>query len=339
MKVDITSPRLTAGFEAEPGEVIAVVGANGAGKTTLLRVLAGLQAASGSILLGDRQLVGLPAHERNVGWVPQDRVLFDHLSALDNAAFGLRSRGISRGSARRAARSWLGQLGVGDLAHRRPPGLSGGEAARVALARALAPGPDLVLLDEPLTALDAATRDEVRRLLREVLSGGPAPTLIVTHDPVDVVALADRLLVLEDGRLIQDGAPTAVAAAPRSAWVAGLLGQNAWRGTSDESGLQVDGGGHISAAELLPAGRAALALVEPSTITLHRIRPEGSARNVITGEVAELRSLGGRVRVVVRGEPVVTAEVTLAAAAELSLAEGGLVFASIKATEVRLVDV
>jgi molybdate transport system permease protein len=163
--------------------------------------------------------------------------------------------------------------------------------------------------------------------------------LVVTHDPVDVVALADRIVVLEAGRVVQDDTPAAVAEAPRTAWVAGLLGQNAWRGVTDATGLLVDGGGHVTAAEPLAPGRPALAMVEPSVVTLHRRRPQGSARTVIEGDVAEVRSLGGRVRVVVAGTPRVTAEVTVAAAADLRLADGGTVYAGVKATGVRLVDV
>jgi molybdopterin-binding protein len=339
MKASITTPWVTADLAAEPGEVIAVVGPNGAGKSTLLRALAGLTAATGSILLSGREVIDLPPQQRGIGWVPQERMLFERSSALDNAAYGLRARGIPRAEARRTALEWLQQLGIADLADRRPSALSGGQAARVALARALAPEPALVLLDEPLAALDAATRDDVRRLLRSTLTRSRAPALIVTHDVVDVVALADRVLVLEQGKVAQDATPTAVAAAPQTAWVAGLLGQNAWRGTTDDTGLVVDGGGHVSAAEPGPPGHAALALAEPSAITLHRRRPEGSARTVIEGDVAELRALGGRVRVVVRGRPDVMAEVTAAAAAELRLAEGGYVYASLKATEVRIVHV
>jgi molybdate transport system permease protein len=330
---------VAATLEAAPGEVVALVGPNGAGKTTLLRVLAGLQPATGSLRLDDREVHGLAPQRRNVGWVPQERLLFAHMSALDNVAYGLRARGVSRASARRTALSWLDRLGVADLAGRRPDALSGGQAARVALARALAPAPGLVLLDEPLAALDASSRDDVRRLLRDTLAGGPAPALIVTHDPVDVVALADRLVVLEKGRVVQAGTPAEVTRAPRSTWIADLLGQNAWRGTTDATGLLVDGGGHITAAEPLPPGLSALALAEPSAVTLHRRRPEGSARTVLQGQIGDLRSLGGRVRVVVHAEPDVTAEVTVAAAADLRLADGGPVFATLKATEVRLVDV
>ncbi len=339
MKAVVTTPWVTATVEASPGEVVALVGPNGAGKSTLLRALAGLQQAEGSVVVDGRELRGLAPQQRNIGWVPQERMLFEHMTALDNAAYGLRARHVGRTAARRTALAWLDRLGIADLASRRPHALSGGQAARVALARALAPAPDLVLLDEPLAALDAASRDDVRRLLRDTLAGGAAPALIVTHDPVDVVALADRLLVVEDGRVVQAGTPAEVARAPRSTWIADLLGQNAWRGTTDATGLQVEGGGHITAAEPLPAGLSALALAEPSAVTLHRNRPEGSARTVLQGQIGDLRSLGGRVRVVVHGHPDVTAEVTVAAAADLRLAEGGLVFATLKATEVRLVDV
>jgi molybdate transport system permease protein len=339
MRASIVTPWVAADLAAEPGEVVAVVGPNGAGKSTLLRALAGLQPATGTVRLGEREVGALPPHERRIGWLPQDRVLFDRKSALDNAAFGLVAQGVRRAAARRTALQWLEKLGVGDVAARRPGELSGGQAARVALARTLAPVPELVLLDEPLAALDAATRDDVRRLLRTTLTSGRAPTLLVTHDVVDVVALADRVLVLEDGRLRQDATPAAVATAPQTSWVAGLLGQNAWHGTTDATGLVVLGGGHVSAAEPGAAGQQALALAEPAAVTLHRRRPEGSARTVIEGDVVELRALGGRVRVVVRGTPDVTAEVTAAAAAELRLAEGGPVYATIKATEVRIVHV
>jgi molybdate transport system permease protein len=339
MRASIVTPWVSADLHAEPGEVVAVVGPNGAGKSTLLRALAGLQPATGSLRLGDRDVVDLPPPARGIGWVPQDRLLFERMSALDNAAYGLVSRGVRRSAARRTAQGWLDRLGVGDAAARRPGELSGGQAARVALARALAPAPALLLLDEPLAALDAATRDDVRRLLRSTLTASTAPTLFVTHDVVDVVALADRVLVLEEGQVRQDATPAEVARAPQTAWVAGLLGQNAWRGTTDATGLLAAGGGHVSAAEPGPPGREALALAEPSAVTLHRRRPEGSARTVIEGDVAELRALAGRVRVAVHGRPSVLAEVTAAAAAELRLAEGGYVYASIKATEVRIVHV
>lgn len=336
MRASITSAFVTTEISAAPGELVAVVGPNGAGKTSLLRALAGLLEASGSIELDGREIGHLPTYARGVGWVPQAPSLFGHLSARDNVAFPLRAKGMRRGPARAAAQAWLDRLGVGDLGDARPDSLSGGQVARVALARALVADPDLLLLDEPLAALDSSTRDDVRRVLRTTLSGGRTPVLFVTHDPVDVAALADRVVVLEAGRLVQSGTPAELAEAPRSTWIAGLLGQNAWRGICDGSGLVADGG-HIAAAEPLASGTAALALCEPAAVTLHRTRPEGSARTVLRGDIGELRSLGGRVRVTLTSQPPVVAEVTIAAAADLRLAAGGEVWAAIKATEVRLV--
>jgi ABC-type sulfate/molybdate transport systems ATPase subunit len=336
VRIDVAHPRITAALAAEAGEVVAVVGPNGAGKTSLLRALVGLLPVTGSVELAGRDVSGLPVHERRIGWVPQEPSLFAHLSALDNVGYPLRAQGLGRAAARSRAQEWLDRLDVGELARRRPAHLSGGQLARVSLARALAGEPDLLLLDEPLAALDTETRDEVRRLLRRTLAGGRAPVLVVTHDPIDVVALADSLVVLEGGVVVQQGTPGQVAAAPRSTWIASLLGQNSWPGTTDATGLRVSGG-HITAAEPLPVGVSALALCQPSAVTLHREPPGGSARTVMVGEVGELRSFGGRVRVCVLSDPPITAEVTVAAAVDLHLADGGQVWAALKATEVTLV--
>ncbi len=341
MKADLAvtagSFTVRAAISGAPGQVVALVGPNGAGKSTLLRGLAGLAPARGSLELDGVELSGLPPEDRGIGWVPQAGLLFPHLSALDNTAYGLRAHGVRRGDARRQAQDWLERLGVGHLADRLPAQLSGGQAQRVALARALVGDPALVLLDEPLGALDASTRDDVRRTLRTVLTASRATSIVVTHDPVDAVALADRMVVLEDGAVLQDGSVAEVTASPRSPWVAELLGQNAWRGTAGGDGLQVAGGGSLSAAEVLPAGVAALALAWPGSVALHRDRPVGSPRNVLIGEVLEATALGSRVRVRVASTPPVTAEVTAASAAELRLADGGPVWATLKATEVRLV--
>jgi molybdate transport system permease protein len=336
LQARIVTALVEAELDAAKGEVVAIVGPNGSGKTSLLRALTGLLKSTGSIVLNGRDISALPAADRQIGWLPQAPSLFPHLTARDNVVFALRARGTVRDDARVAASALLSRLSVGDVADLKPAKLSGGQVARVALARALAADPQLVLLDEPLAALDSGTRDDVRQLLRSTLAGGAAPVLIVTHDPVDVVALADRLVVLEEGRVVQTGTPAAVAASPRSTWIAGLLGQNAWRGTSDETGLVVDSA-HIAAAEPIAPGLDALALCEPSAVTLHRSAPEGSARNVLRGDVADVRSLSGRVRVSVSSVPPVMAEITVAAAADLLLADGGEVWASIKATEVRLV--
>ena len=337
LQVQVGQHLVTASLAARAGEVLALVGPNGSGKTTLLRALAGLLPAAGSLTLAGRSVLHLGPADRHIGWVPQGGVLLPRMTARDNVAYGPRSRGVSLARARTQAEGWLERLGALELADRTPDQLSGGQAQRVCLARALATDPALLLLDEPLAALDATTRDDVRRLLRSVLADGTAPAVVVTHDPVDALVLADRVLVLEDGVLVQDAPTAEVALRPRSPWVAGLLGLNAWRGTATTDGLAVDGGGQVTAAEPLPWGTEALALVAPAAVALYRDEPSGSPRTVFSGDILETRTLGGRVRVVVASTPVVIAEVTVAAAAELRLADGGRVWATAKATEVRLV--
>ncbi|MEE1930118.1 ABC transporter permease [Streptomyces sp. TRM 70351] len=339
LHADVTgADRLT--LAAGPGTTIAVVGPNGAGKTTLLRALLGLtDRAHARLRLGERDVTALPPHRRGVAWVPQDGALFPHLNALANTAYGLRAQGVPRVRARAAARAWLERLGVGHLAHRRPGQLSGGQAQRVALARALAARPRLLLLDEPLAALDQATRARVRHTLRTHLAGFGGVCLLVTHDPVEAVSLADRVLVLDAGRALQDAPPAEVARHPRSPWVARMLGRNAWPGTATADGLALPGGGRIVAAEPVEPGTRALAVVAPEAVSLHRERPGGSPRNVWPGTVRELTAAGSRVRVLLScdGLPDLLAEVTPAAAAELGLADGRAVYAGVKATEVTLV--
>ncbi|MFI1888434.1 ABC transporter permease [Streptomyces jumonjinensis] len=329
--------RLT--LDAEPGSTIAVVGPNGAGKTTLLRALLGLTPrAHAELRLGDAEVTGLPPHRRGVAWVPQDGALFPHLSALGNTAYGLRAQGVPRAEARRAALSWLERLGVGPLAHRRPAQLSGGQAQRVALARALAARPRLLLLDEPLAALDQTTRARVRHTLRTHLESFGGVCLIVTHDPVEAVSLADRVLVLEEGRALQYAPPAEVTRHPRSPWVARMLGRNAWPGTATGDGLSLPGGGRLIAAEPLPAGAPALAVIAPEAVSVHRREPDGSPRNVWPGTVREITATGSRLRVLITSPeaPDLVAEITPQAAAELGLAEGAAVWTSVKATEVSL---
>jgi len=328
---------------AEPGTTLAVVGPNGAGKTTLLRSMAGLLATvTAEVQLGGRDLSPLPPHRRGVGWVPQAGVLFPHLTALDNAAYGLRATGRSRRAARATANEWLHRLDVGHLSDRRSGTLSGGETQRVALARAFAAGPALLLLDEPLSALDATVRSTTRSLLRQHLASYDGVCLLVTHDVVEAVALADRVLVLEGGRLVQDGTPTEVTRSPRSRWVAELFGWNSANGTASAHGVVVGGCFEVVAADPLPAGTegtAALACIAPSAVAVHRERPAGSPRNAWSGRVLEVVPSGSRLRVLVvadNGAPDLVAEVTPAAAAELGLVEGVDVWVSVKATEVRL---
>ncbi|MGW0392750.1 ABC transporter permease [Streptomyces sp. NPDC003042] len=327
-------------LDAEPGTTIAVVGENGAGKTTLLRALLGLTPrAHAELRLGDTDVTALPPHRRQVAWVPQDGALFPHLTALANTAYGLRAHRVDRAEARRQAQAWLDRLGVGHLAHRKPAQLSGGQAQRVALARALAARPRLLLLDEPLAALDQTTRAHVRHTLRTHLAGFGGVCLIVTHDPVEAVSLADRVLVLADGRTLQDAPPAEVTRHPRSPWVARMLGRNAWPGTATADGLTLAGGGRLVVAETLPEGARALAIIPPEAVSVHRDRPGGSPRNIWPGTVREITAVGSRLRVLVGSSqaPDLVAEITPEAAAELGVADGAAVWTSVKATEVTLV--
>ncbi|WP_406378871.1 ABC transporter permease [Streptomyces sp. NBC_01618] len=328
-------------LDAAPGTTIAVVGPNGAGKTTLLRALLGLTPrARARLRLGDTDVTALPPHRRQVAWVPQDGALFPHLSALTNTAYGLRAHGVPRAEARREAQEWLDRLGVGGLAHRRPAQLSGGQAQRVALARALAARPWLLLLDEPLAALDQTTRAHVRHTLRTHLAGFGGVCLIVTHDPVEAVSLADRVLVLDEGRILQYAAPAEVTRHPRSPWVARMLGRNAWPGTAAADGtLGLADGGRLVVADSLAEGTAALAIIAPEAVSVHEDRPGGSPRNVWPGTVRELTAVGSRLRVVIASEevPDLVAEITPEAATELGLSEGTAVWTGVKATEVTVV--
>ncbi|MGW0363040.1 ABC transporter permease [Streptomyces sp. NPDC002990] len=327
-------------LDAEPGTTIAVVGENGAGKTTLLRALLGLTPrAHAELRLGGDDVTALPPHKRQVAWVPQDGALFPHLSAVANTAYGLRARGIPRAEARREAQAWLDRLGVGHLAHRKPAQLSGGQAQRVALARALAARPRLLLLDEPLAALDQTTRAHVRHTLRTHLAGFGGVCLLVTHDPVEAVSLADRVLVLADGRTLQDAPPAEVTRHPRSPWVARMLGRNAWPGTASADGLALAAGGRLVVAEALPEGSEALAIIAPEAVSVHRDRPGGSPRNVWPGTVREITAVGSRLRVLIASPeaPDLVSEITPEAAAELGIVDGAEVWTSVKATEVTLV--
>jgi molybdate transport system ATP-binding protein len=348
--VDRGGFRLRADFAVAAGEVLGVLGPNGAGKTTLLRALAGLAPlSSGRISLGGTVLDDagagsfLPAEDRPVGLVFQNYRLFPHLSVRDNVAFAGRVRGASRRAARTAAAPWLDRLGLAELAGRKPAQLSGGQAQRVALARALAAEPRLLLLDEPLAALDARTRPQVRTELAGHLAGFAGPALLVTHDPLEAMVLADRLLVLEDGRVVQQGAPAEVARRPANQYVARLVGLNLYAGRVESGGgVRLDGGGALIAAaatadqaETALAGQRVLVAVSPTAILLHADRPERvSARNVWPATVAGLELLTDRVRVRLDGQPPALVDITPAALAELRLGVGSAVWLSAKATEV-----
>lgn len=323
---------------ASPGTVVAVLGPNGAGKTTALRALAGLRRLDGGhvTLAGrdlDRPATGtfVPPERRRVAWVPQDHLLFPHLSVLENVAFGPRSGGVPRAEARARARSELEAVGLAEVAGVRPRALSGGQAQRVALARALAGAPDLVLLDEPLAALDATTRATTRRDLGRRLAGVPAATVLVTHDPLDALVLAQHLVVVEDGGVVQAGPVTEVTARPRTRYVADLVGTNLLRGRADGTTVRVG-----DAAVTVPEPRTGevFLTIPPSALALHPERPTGSARNAWPCTVAAVDMLGERVRVELAGPLPLTAEITPAALVALGLQVGDPVWAAAKATEV-----
>jgi molybdate transport system ATP-binding protein len=330
---------LDVSIEAAPGEIVAVLGPNGAGKSTFLRAVAGLVPLhrgrvelDGVVLEDVARRIHLPPERRPIGVVFQDYLLFPHLSALENVAFGLRARGVAAREARTRAGSWLDRLGLREHADAKPQALSGGQAQRVALARALAIDPRLLLLDEPLAALDASTRGPVRRDLRRHLASFPGIRIVITHDPLEAVALADRLVILEYGRVVQTGTPGEVTQRPRSRYVADLVGVNLLLGNATAGQVALSGGASLQSADDIDG--EVFAVIHPRAVALHRTRPEGSPRNVWRGRASVLDFQGDRVRVGVEGEMPIIAEVTPAAVSDLDLAEGGEVWVSVKATEI-----
>jgi molybdate transport system ATP-binding protein len=336
-----------AAFEAEAGETVALVGPNGSGKSTLVMAIAGLLPPSEGTISLDGDVLDdggghVPPERRPIGVVFQDLLLFPHLSAVENVAFGLRARGTDASEARKRARGALERLGLGDRAGARPRDLSGGEAQRVALARALIGEPALLLLDEPLSALDAGARVEVRELVREQLRGFPGVRVVVTHDPIEAAALADRLILLELGRVTQIGSPEEIRTAPRSRYAADFVGINAFQGRLERL---ADGAGRLVLGEgaevVVPWPESfqrgdVIALLRPADVTLSLEAPKGSARNAFDGPVSWIAIDGDLARVRVASEPPLVAEVTLGSVERLGLREGVRVWASFKAVEVRV---
>ncbi|MFM9446425.1 ABC transporter ATP-binding protein [Streptomyces acidiscabies] len=320
-------------LKATPGEVLALLGPNGAGKTTALRAMAGLlPLTSGHLHLDGHPLENTPPESRPVGVVFQDYLLFPHLTALDNIAFGPRCRGATKSESRTQAKEWLTRMGLTNHATTKPRNLSGGQAQRVALARALATNPRLLLLDEPLAALDARTRLEVRAQLRHHLADFEAVAIIVTHDPLDAMVLADRLVVIEQGTIVQEGTPADIARHPRTDYIAQLVGLNLYKGTAKGTTVTLPAGQQITTSEHL-TGPACVAF-PPSAVTLHRTRPENtSARNLWHCQVAGLESHGDQIRADLKGDLPLTADLTTAAAADLNLHPGTEIWASLKATQ------
>jgi molybdate transport system ATP-binding protein len=341
--------QLAAEVVAESGETLGLLGPNGSGKSTLVGALAGLVPLDdGEVRVADSiwestaHAVRLRPQLRSVGVLFQDLLLFPALSAIENVAYGLRARGERRAQARARARDLMEGLGIGHLAGRAPATLSGGEAQRVALARALATDPDLLLLDEPLSALDIANRSEARRVLREVLHEFAGVKIVVTHEPLEAMALADRLIILEAGRVVQGGTPSEIRAHPRSRYTATLVGLNFVTGAlvTDGGHQSIDTGdgrvviGHTG----LAPGTQVLATIHPRAVTLgtQPHRPSSSARNVFEATVAGMDLAGDRVRVVLDSHPPLTAEITAESLDELDLATARRVWAAVKATQIEV---
>jgi molybdate transport system ATP-binding protein len=319
--------------------VVAIVGPNGAGKTTLLRALAGLVPLGRGQVVIDGTIVEEPARairvrpeDRRLGVVFQDHRLFTNLTALENVAFGLRATGTPRAEARRRAATWLERVGLPDVAGRRPRELSGGQAQRVALARVLVTEPAVLLLDEPLAAVDASARAELRSLLRTELHRYPGSRLVVTHDPIEAAALAERVVVMEDGRITQQGPLVEVTTQPKSRWIADMVGLNLLAGTANGTTVTLANGETVATADAMDG--AAFVAFRPNAVTLHRRPPDGSARNLWKGRVTELYPIGDRARIRIEGPVPLIAEVTAGAVAQLHLADAGEIWAALKATEI-----
>ncbi|MGA0208546.1 MAG: sulfate/molybdate ABC transporter ATP-binding protein [Candidatus Nanopelagicales bacterium] len=324
---------LDARLACQPGETVALLGPNGAGKSTILKAIAGLQPIDDGRITIDGAIVDeptsntfLPPEQRRVGMVFQDYLLFPHMTVRQNIEFGPKNVRLPPSS------EWVDALGLTELLDRRPAQLSGGQAQRVALARALATDPNVLLLDEPLAALDASTKQTVRGDLRHFLQKFERGTVMVTHDPLDALVLADRIVVIEDGRVTQAGPTAQVASEPRTDYLATVLGVTLLRGTASAGVFECETGGTLIAST--PITGKVVAIIRPQAISLHRNRPEGSARNVWHTTISAVDAQHDQVRVTLAGPPPLTAAITPAAVAELDIAPGQQVWASLKATDI-----
>ncbi|MDQ3766728.1 MAG: ABC transporter ATP-binding protein [Actinomycetota bacterium] len=337
---------LEARLDVPDGMTVALLGPNGAGKSTLVDALAGLlPIEEGEVVVGgdvwerpsDR--VKLAPRARSIGVMFQGLLLFPALTALDNVAFGLRAQGVGRAEARSRAAEHLARFNVEEVAAQRPSELSGGQAQRVALARAIAVEPAVLLLDEPMSALDVANRTESRRTLRRALADFKGVKMIITHDPFEAMALADRLLILEEGRVTQQGSSSDMLRRPRSGYVASLAGINLLEGEVESQGrLRLsEGRGRLAIpSDAANAGDLVLASISPQAVTLSMAPPASSARNVFAGNVDAIEIFGQRARVSLETEPPLTAEVTLDAVTALGIRQGAKAWASVKATQVEV---
>jgi molybdate transport system ATP-binding protein len=335
-------------LELDDGDVLAVLGPNGAGKSTLLSLIAGLlRPDDGRIVLADTVVtdtasgVFVPPHARGVAMLAQQALLFPHMSVAANVAYAPRCKGHSRSSARTTAQRWLHAVEAEHLADRMPAQLSGGQAQRVAVARALAAQPRVLLLDEPMSALDVAAAPSVRRLLRSILAAHRPTTVIVTHDLLDALAIANKVIIVERGRIVESGPVRDILTSPRSDFAARIAGVNLISGVVVEPGvIRTAWATTISGIGATEDGASAVALFPPAAVSIHLDPPNASPRNVIRATIAEMDVNGNTVRVRSADQPDgstgLSADITPAAAADLDLAPGRDVYFVVKAHEVRL---
>ena len=339
----VESRGLDLEFSVAAGEVLAILGPNGAGKSTTLHLIAGLvRPDRGHVRIGQRVLtdtaagVHVATYDRRVGLLLQDPLLFPHLNVTRNVAFAPRS-------SLAAAAHWLAEVDATELAGRMPRQLSGGQAQRVALARALAAEPDVLMLDEPLAGLDVGVATAMRKVLRRVLARDGRSGVLITHDLIDVLTLADRVLVIDDGRIVESGPAATVLATPRSRFGARFAGVNLVGGTAHVDGMLTTQWGttwHGNPAPEVVVGESAVALFKPAAVAVYRDKPHGSPRNTVEVTVAELDGRGAVIRVRADeqpdGAPGLSADITAESAADLRLAPGDRVYFSVKAQEVAL---
>ena len=367
----LNSFHLDINFSAGKGKTTVLLGESGAGKSTALRLLAGLLhperghiSLEGITYFDSKRHIAIPPQERPFGYVFQDYMLFPHLTTFENVAFGLRAQHLPRKVVRQRVGEALEQVHLAGYDQRRPAQLSGGQQQRVAIARALALHPQLLLLDEPLAALDVQTRREVRQELRNLLSSAGITTVMVTHQYLEALLFGYHILVLEQGYVIQQGSHRDLLQYPRSSYVAELVGMNFFRGrvicceaglmctiqlqSNGRPGMELRAALEEQTQKLPEPGDEAFVLVDPRSITLYQTLPDSSARNVFQGTIVQLLHLGtpfgnnsehsGRVRVSMSVDdsvPLLTAEVTEASASRMELSEGKMMYATFKVTEAR----
>jgi molybdate transport system ATP-binding protein len=339
---------LAVALDIRAGECLALAGPSGAGKTSVLRVIAGLlRPERGRVVAGDATWldtargVDVRPEQRSCGYVFQEYALFPHLSAWQNVAYPL--RGMPRAERRRRAVELLDRFDLGARADDRPATLSGGERQRVALARVLARDPGVLLLDEPLSALDARTRSGAARELAAVLRDLEVPTLLVTHDFAEAAQLGDRVGVIDAGRIVQEGTPTELAAAPRSAFVADFTGAVVLSGRAGPAAdrltrVELDGGGTVWSTDAAEGPVAVSVYPWEIAIEPPGDAPHGSTQNRLDAEVVSMTTVGNRVRLGLAGPQPLAAEITTTSAERLGLRAGDRVTATWKATATRLVS-